>query len=175
MTTFLLWARYNQTMNNRLYKACVRLQPGQFTEERGAFFGSVCRTLNHILIADTYWLSRFADDKSVALLLDGLGKPVKITAADQIVYEDLAGLTAWRKRIDKQIIRCVEALETSGTGVSSLMTHRMADGTTTEFTVNKALSHWFNHQTHHRGQVTTLLTQMGVDVGVTDLLLMDLG
>lgn len=175
MKTFLTWARYNQTMNNRLFKACVGLQPGQFTEQRGAFFGSVCGTLNHILIADTYWLSRFAEDKSVAILLDGLGKPVRITASDQIVYEDLAGLTAWRKRIDKQIIRCMEAMASSGADLSAPMTHRMADGTSTEFTVNKALCHWFNHQTHHRGQVTTLLTQMGIDVGVTDLLLMELG
>ncbi|MBA56637.1 MAG: damage-inducible protein DinB [Pseudomonadales bacterium] len=175
MMTFLTWARYNQAMNNRLYKACVRLQPGQFTEDRGAFFGSVCRTLNHILIADTYWLSRFADDKSVSVLLDGLGKPIKITALDQIVYEDLAGLTAWRKRIDKQIIRCMQAMEANDADLSVPMTHRLVDGTTLEFTLNKALCHWFNHQTHHRGQVTTLLTQMGVDVGDTDLLLMDLG
>lgn len=175
MMTFLTLARYNQKMNNRLFRACVDLKPGQFAEERGAFFGSVCRTLNHILIADTYWLSRFADDRSVSVLLDGLGKPVKITATDQVVYEDLAGLTAWRKRIDKQIIRCLEIMEANGADLNAPMSHRLVDGSTIEFTVSKALSHWFNHQTHHRGQVTTLLTQMGVDVGTTDLLLMDLG
>ncbi|MEE2730256.1 MAG: DinB family protein [Pseudomonadota bacterium] len=174
MNSFPLWARYNQAMNQRLYQACARLRPGQFTEERGAFFGSICRTLNHILIADTYWLSRFAEDKSVAVLLDGVGKPIRITASDQVVYDDLAGLTAWRKRIDKQIVRCMDIMESKGADLNALMTHRLVDGTSVEFTVNKALSHWFNHQTHHRGQVTTLLTQMDVDVGTTDLLLMDL-
>ncbi len=172
--TFLLWARYNQVMNERLYQACSRLQPAEFTQERGAFFGSVCGTLNHILIADTYWLSRFAKDKSVALLLDGRGNPIKITASDQIVYEDLAGLRGWRGRIDRQIVACMEYLQASGADLSATMSHRLTDGSITEFSKHKALCHWFNHQTHHRGQVTTLLTQMGVDVGVTDLLLMDL-
>jgi len=174
MNSFLVWSKYNQAMNERLFAACAQLSVEQFNEDRGAFFGSVARTLNHILIADVYWLRRFACGETSTALLDADGELVRITALDQLVYADLGALQQWRSKIDADIVACMERLEQEQADLSQIMTHRLADGSSTEFTWNKALCHWFNHQTHHRGQVTTLLTQMGTDVGLTDLLLMDL-
>ncbi|RLT90861.1 MULTISPECIES: DinB family protein [unclassified Ketobacter] len=175
MNSFLIWSRYNQSMNERLFSACGRLSAEQFREDRGAFFGSVCRTLNHILIADHYWLCRFSPHDAAPVLLDEQGEAVKIRALDQLIYEDLPTLKRWRAELDDRIVACMARLQREQADLSQSMTHRLADGSHTEFTRQKALCHWFNHQTHHRGQVTTLLTQMGVEVGTTDLLLMDLG
>lgn len=177
MEAFLLWARYNQVMNQQLYAACEQLEPEQLNKDLGAFFGSVYRTLNHIIIADVYWLGRLSGTPFP--LLDETGEPIKVRGLDQILYPGLAQLQPCREALDLRIIECIQDLARQsadpGAGLDRILEHRLADGTVVHFTLNKALCHWFNHQTHHRGQVTTLLSQLQVDVGVTDLLLMDLG
>jgi uncharacterized damage-inducible protein DinB len=173
---FLLQAQYNQRMNQSLYRTCSRLTPEELNRDQGAFFGSINRTLNHILLVDTYWLHRLSKDKQQAALLDQQGRRIKITGVDQIVYAQFDELHAWRQRIDQHIVDYSEQLLHSDSDDQFLqpITHELQDGSKIRFPLVKALCHWFNHQTHHRGQITTLLSQQQVDYGVTDLLLMDL-
>ena len=175
MTPFTLWARYNRQMNRRVYDTCAALTEAEWAEDRGAFFGSVQRTLNHILIADAYWLRRLDRRADRFVFQDEAGEPLPIEGADQVLYAALAVLSGWRDRLDEQIVQCVEHLQHDAVDLEWRLTHRLPDGREVRFSLTQALCHWFNHQTHHRGQVTTLLTQMGHDVGVTDLLLFDLG
>ncbi|AUM13286.1 DinB family protein [Ketobacter alkanivorans] len=172
MDAFITFARYNRKMNAQIYDVCAQLDQGQLEADRGAFFGSIYCTLNHIMIADLYWLQRVT--KQPSPLVDSAGEPLRIQALDQILYEQLATLSHWRSIIDDRIVACVEALAQESADLSRTLDHRLMDGSVVQFTLNKALCHWFNHQTHHRGQVTTILSQLHIDFGVTDLLLMEL-
>lgn len=172
MDSFVLWARYNRTMNQKLYALSQGLQQEQLDEDRGAFFGSIYRTLNHIMIADVYWLGRISGERFT--LLDATGEPVSIRAIDQILFDDLDTLSHWRARIDDRTVDCMEQMAAQATDLNRTLDHRLMTGELVQFSLNKALCHWFNHQTHHRGQITTLLSQMQIDIGITDLLLLDL-
>jgi uncharacterized damage-inducible protein DinB len=166
-------ARYNAWFNERLYDACEKLDDAARKQDRGAFFGSIHRTLNHLIVADQIWLKRLRQcglDKgfdAVALsnaVLDldpghGLGEPV---------YDDWAALRAKRRQLDDAIGQWLAALPASFPG--STMRYANTKGVQRQHPAWQAMSHFFNHQTHHRGQVTTLLMQAGVDVGVTDLI-----
>ncbi len=166
-------ARYNAWFNERLYAACEQLDDAGRKLERGAFFGSIHRTLNHLIVADQIWLKRLhqcGQDNgfdSVALspaVLDlapghGLGEPV---------FDDWAPLRVKRRQMDEAIGQWLAAMPVEFPGYT--MRYSNSKGLQRQHSAWKALSHFFNHQTHHRGQVTTLLMQAGVDVGTTDLI-----
>ncbi len=165
-------ARYNAWFNGRLYDACERLDDPARKLERGAFFGSIHRTLNHLIAADQIWLKRLrqcgADNgfDSAALspqLLDlasghGLG---------EVVFDDWAALRGKRRQMDDAISQWLAAMPAAFPGYT--MRYSNSAGVQRQHPAWQAMSHFFNHQTHHRGQVTTLLMQAGVDVGNTDL------
>jgi uncharacterized damage-inducible protein DinB len=163
-------ATYNQWMNRKLYEAAARLPEEELQRNRGAFFGSIFGTLNHIAIGDILWFKRIAG------ALPGLASLACVDALPQPVFPStplcasLAGLATLRATLDDAIIafcaevepfRLDEALEwTSTKGVKGRKV------------LGDVLVHVFNHQTHHRGQATTLFSQMGIDVGSTDLILL---
>ncbi|SFN35283.1 DinB family protein [Dokdonella immobilis] len=167
---FRRMARYNQWMNAKIYAAASRLDEAALFEDRGAFFGSVFGTLNHIMVADTIWLKRFAGHPRRFPSL----VPVKSLAAPeslrQTLHDDMGSLEAARRSIDAIIIDFAEELS-DDVCASSLGYSTMA-GQAFENELGLLIAHFFNHQTHHRGQVTTLLSQAGIDVGVTDLVAM---
>jgi uncharacterized damage-inducible protein DinB len=163
-------AAYNQWMNRKLYDAAATLPADRLHEDRGAFFGSVFGTLGHLVIADLIWFKRIAAAlPGLASLqcLDDLPRP---TSLDQRLCTTLPELDALRIKLDAAIGAFCDEIRpaqldgafnwTSMKGIAS--TKRLGD----------VLLHVFNHQTHHRGQATTLFSQLGVDVGPTDLLLL---
>jgi len=152
---FRTMAAYNRWANRRLYDAASRLSDEDYRADRGAFFRSVHGTLNHILVADRIWLSR----------ITGRGEVPE--ALDTILYDRLADLTVAREAEDERITTLVGRLDTAA--LAQPLAYRTLKGV--EFTnpVGALLAHLFNHQTHHRGQVTTLLKQAGIDPGVTDI------
>lgn len=158
-------ARYNRWMNEKLYAAAEKLSDAERKQDRGAFFGSIHRTLNHLLLADRVWLGRF---DGVALEEGEMG-PGGIRSLDQELYADFDELRRERVQTDDAIDAFAGAL-TEDKLTSTLRYLRR--GAVNEFPLWHAVAHLFNHQTHHRGQVTTLLTQAGHDAGVTDLLAM---
>lgn len=166
--TAALMAHYNRWMNERLYQTAAGLGDAALTADRGAFFGSILGTLNHIAVADTLWLHRFAHHEAGFATLGALADWPKPTALTQPLAPDLPGLRIYRERLDG-LIECWVA-ELTPEHLASCITYSNMAGVASSRPFGALLQHFFNHQTHHRGQASTLLFQAGVDVGVTDLL-----
>ena len=162
-------ARYNRWFNERLYDACERLPDEERRRERGAFFGSIHGSLNHLVWGDRLWLGRFA---AQGVAFESLSAEVlelpSGAAHGTVLYQEWAALRAARAQLDGAI----EAWTGDMAADFPLRTMRYANtkGVERAHPMWQALTHFFNHQTHHRGQVATLLSQAGVDVGVTDLI-----
>jgi uncharacterized damage-inducible protein DinB len=155
-------------MNDKLYAAAATLSDAERKRDRRAFFGSVHGTLNHLLLTDRAWLGRFTRDPALATSLDAAGQPIPYTGRlDQELYADFALLRRERARTDAAITTWVASLDAAR--LTAPLSYRTSKGEPHEHPLWWAVSHFFNHQTHHRGQVTTLLTQLGRDPGVTDL------
>lgn len=165
---FELLADYNQWMNRNLYEAAASLKVCTLSENRGAFFGSIIGTLNHILVGDTIWLKRFSHHPAQLKALDSVRGLQTPQALDVILHADFAGLRDARMAMDKTIIAFV--YELSDDILSSSLVYKNTKGEVFNKNFGHLIQHFFNHQTHHRGQVSTLLNQAGIDIGVTDLL-----
>jgi len=171
---FQLMAQYNLRMNAQVYTAASRLSADDLAHDMGAFFKSILGTLNHIMVGDLFWLNRFAllhgsDSNKFANLqaaLQGFPKP---NALNQILFEDFAELHTTRKHLDTTIQTWLTTYTSEQDFTLNLTYHNSkGEGATRDF--GELVSHLFNHQTHHRGQVSTLLSQKGIDVGGTDYL-----
>ncbi len=147
-------ALYNRWANRRLYAVAAELTDAQFREDRGAFFGSVRGTLNHILVADQLWLER----------IEGSGP--KPPALDAVLFDGFADLRTARAEEDERIIRMVAAQPEER--FDAILAYRNTAGTPFELPFAPVLTHIFNHQTHHRGQAHTLLSQSGLQAPVID-------
>jgi uncharacterized damage-inducible protein DinB len=158
LSAYAAQARYNRWMNETLYAVTAKLTGEERRRDLGAFFRSVHRTLNHLLLADRVWLGRF-----------GASPAQKFSSLGDELYDDFAVLRAERAKTDAELETWVASLTTE-TLVAPL-TYRNSRGEVTH-PLWYAVSHLFNHQTHHRGQVTTLLMQLGHDPGLTDMIAM---
>ncbi len=168
---FAFLARYNQWMNAKVFEAALQLPPADLHLDRRAFFGSIFGTLNHVAVGDTLWLRRFArhpaNFPSLALALDQLEDPAGLQIT---LFPDLAPLAAYRERLDQLILDFTAEL--SDASLDADLQFRTTNGIDHRKGFHGVLMHFFNHQTHHRGQASALLTQAGSDVGVTDLLVL---
>jgi uncharacterized damage-inducible protein DinB len=161
-------ARYNQGLNTQVYDCAAQLAPIALGRDRGAFFGSILGTLNHLVVADVVWLKRFAAHPVNFAALEPVRSMAQPAALNQMVETDFAALRSRREMLDRAIIDWVEGL--TAADLDLLLDYRNMKGVPAQRQLGALLCHLFNHQTHHRGQVTTLLSQVGLDVGVTDLL-----
>ena len=157
-------ARYNRWMNDRLYALIATLSEEARKRDRGAFFKSIHGTLNHILVADRIWLARF---KGVASP-DGFIAP-GIPSLDHELYADFEELRRERSLTDEELSTWISELTQERLAAPLVFMRR---GHRLESPLWGTVAHVFNHQTHHRGQITTLLMQEGHDPGVTDLFAM---
>ena len=150
-----LFASYNQWMNEKLYGAAEQLSDEQRKQDLHAFFKSIHGTFEHLLWVDQAWLKRFA------------GEPVT-PAAPGFSYPDYRELWAARRACDQRIVDWACALGSDWLEQPFSWRAVLYPRTFTlpGFVV---AAQFFNHQTHHRGQVTTLLMQLGIDPGVTDI------
>lgn len=154
-------ARYNRWMNDKLYGVAATMSDQARKRDCGAFFKSIHGTFNHLMVADRVWLARV---KGVTVQ-EGFMAP-GIRTLDQELYADFEELRGERGRTDDELSAWVAGLtdeRMSGTLVF------MRRGARQEAPLWWVAGHVFNHQTHHRGQITTLLMQQGYDPGVTDL------
>ena len=150
-------AIHNRTMNRRLYTVVEAMDPTAVHADRGGFFGSIFGGLSHIVFGDHFILTRIKRVYGAPSHLDGV--------ADQWDFEptkrygdDLATLARERSRVDEAIVAFAQAL--SEADLDKEM--KLPNGSVRLWVL---LDHLFQHQTHHRGQVTTLLTQLGVSYG----------
>lgn len=156
-------------MNERLYAACEVLTDAQRKADRGAFFKSIHHALTHLVLADKMWLARFAaQGPVVAALQPGLLAVPAGSDYTSDLHPDWADLKQTRNALDAAIEQWVADMQPEF--LTNTMRYANTKGVQRAHPAWQAMTHFFNHQTHHRGQVTTLLTQAGVDVGVTDLI-----
>lgn len=153
---FQRFARYNAWANHRLYDACGALSAEEYHRPRPAFFRSISRTLNHILVADRIWLGRFEATAS------------DIASLDQVLHEEFAGLRHARETEDARIISFAGRL--TDAMLDGDLDYRNMAGEDRRTPLRWALAHVFNHQAHHRGQAHCLLSATPVPPPPLDLL-----
>lgn len=154
---FEMMADYNAWANRRLYDAALELSDEEFHRDCGAFFRSMYGTVNHLFVADVIWMSRFRGD------------PNPPWGLDHIAQTRLSDLHARRKSLDSDIIGFVGSL--SDKRLAGEITYRTVTGPKqVTQTLSAALAHFFNHQTHHRGQCHALLTRLAGEAPPFDLL-----
>ena len=141
-----LMARFNAWANERLYDSVARLPDAAYRAERKAFFGSIHRTLNHLLVVDRLWTGRIR------------GTDRGICALDQVLYDDFAALRAAREDEDRQLVELVDGLSAQQLAAPVRYRRIIGEGLE-EVRAGHVLLTLFSHQTHHRGQVHVLLTQ----------------
>lgn len=156
---FQTLSRYNRWMNEKLYNACSAMPDTLRREDCGAWFKSVHGTLNHLLLCDRLWLGRFTQ------------KPYPATSLDQELFHDWDKMKRERAVTDDAIDAWLASLcdddlkqRITFTAISNPQQRTMV--------LWILMAHMFNHQTHHRGQMTTMMEQAGYDSGATDLLVM---
>ena len=163
-----LMAKYNEWMNTKLYEIAMTLPGEELIANRKAFFGSILGTLNHLAVGDTIWLKRFAThpaNYSALELVRNLPIPPSL---DQLLYTDVQSLSNHRRSLDQVITEWARSI--TDNDLDHVLHYANTKGVVADKNFFSLVMHFFNHQTHHRGQATTLLSQAGVDVGGTDLL-----
>ena len=151
-------ARYNRWQNENLYGVADRLSEEARRQERGAFFGSIHKTLSHLLWADRIWMSRFTGEPRPP---GGIPESVSL-------YPDWENLKSERTGFDATILHWADGIDPSWLAAD----HSYYSGAIKRDVTKPRwllIAHMFNHQTHHRGQVHCLLTQAGGKPHDTDL------
>jgi uncharacterized damage-inducible protein DinB len=142
---YRMFGHYNAWANRRLYDAAAQLTGEQYRADRGAFFKSVHGSLNHLLVTDRIWMRRFTGEGEAPDRLDA------------ILFETFDDLRVARETEDRRIEGFVEGLDDRKIA-GTIKYRRVSTPEEFEQELAPALAHWFNHQTHHRGQVHALLT-----------------
>ncbi|SHO65771.1 Uncharacterized damage-inducible protein DinB (forms a four-helix bundle) [Pseudoxanthobacter soli DSM 19599] len=145
---FTMLAGYNAWANARLYDAAAALSDEDYRADHGAFFRSLHGTLNHLLVTDQIWMQRFTGQGEAPARLDA------------ILYETLPELRAAREAEDARIVAWIGSLDDVALA-GRLRYRRVSSPDVIEQPLAPALSHLFNHQTHHRGQAHVILTRLG--------------
>jgi uncharacterized damage-inducible protein DinB len=167
---FQLMAHCNQRMNNQLIDTCASLTTEQLQDDMGAFFSSILGTVNHIFVGDIFWLRRFEKHSDNFNQLKALEQFPKPKALNDIIYFNLNDFTEARQKMDKIVLSwCVQELQSSDLERTLTYHNSLGQGACRNFA--ELLAHLFNHQTHHRGQISALLSQLNVDIGTTDFLI----
>ncbi len=175
LSNIRLMARYNQWMNETLFDVCESLPQEVLDQDQGAYFHSISGTLNHLLAGDKIWLKRFSQHPGNFTSLQPLAHAEAPRSLSEIAFTDLDSLRIERELVDSLILEWCEELTAEDLDIS--LHYANMKGVESAKRFGMLLQHFFNHQTHHRGQVTTLLSQQKIDVGITDLLMLipDLG
>jgi len=155
---FEMLAAYNAWANERLYEAAATITDADYRADRGAFFGSLHGTLNHLLLGDLIWMHRFT------------GEGAEPTQLDATLHEDFAVLQTARRMEDDRIIAYIARL--SDADLRGTLRYRSTRSPAEiEQYLAPLLLHFFNHQTHHRGQAHGLLTAIADEAPSFDLLI----
>ncbi len=160
MNTFQLMAGFNGWVNDQLYETVATLPDAAYRQDRGLFFGSIHRTLNHLMVVDRLWTGRIARG--------GEGVDRGVSALDQVLYDDFAGLRAARRDEDRHLIDLVAGLDDAA--LAAPVTYRRIIGDGAQATrCDHALVTLSNHQAHHRGQLHAALTQARISLPPLDV------
>lgn len=145
---FAMMAAYNRWANGLVYDSAANLDPDDLERPTGAFFGSLLATLNHVLVGDRIWMKRFTGEGDAP------------TSLDAILHRELPELRKAREAEDARIIAWIDGLDDAAYG-GRFTYLPVTDMRTVSQRLAPALAHFFNHQTHHRGQCHAMLTGFG--------------
>jgi uncharacterized damage-inducible protein DinB len=137
-------AAYNRWANSRLYAAALDLSDQAYRLHIGVFFGNLHGTLNHLLLTDRLWLKRLT------------GEGDHPSQLNEILYEDRAALTRARIAEDNRLIAVVDKYDEAA--LANLHSYKTTSGMPQSQVLADILLHFFNHQTHHRGQAHACLS-----------------
>lgn len=166
---FQLMANYNDRMNLQIVNVVGSIANSHLNENKGGFFESIFGTLNHILVADLIWLSRFNLHSNNYKSLQTVSELPTPKNLSDILYSDFESYMYVRKTVDSAIKNWLDN-DIDDSDFNRSLEYSNTTGIKTSRNFGELLSHFFNHQTHHRGQISTLLNQIGHDIGVTDFL-----
>jgi uncharacterized damage-inducible protein DinB len=155
-----IMAAYNGEMNKRLYDAASRLSDAARRQERGAFWGSIHGTFNHLLWADQIWMSRF----------DGWEAPKAVQKDSATMIADFAELRPAREAADAKITDFAGRVDDAWLAADQAWYSGSA-GRELKMPRSFLMVHFFNHETHHRGQAHAMITAASEKTGDTDLFL----
>lgn len=164
---FRMMARYNQRMNQQLIAVCHQLSYQQMHQDTKAFFPTVMAHWNHILFGDLIMLQRLVASGLVNIDRVKLAELPIAKAVDDTFVSSLQELETIRTLVDSIYLDITEAMSVAS--CDEIVRYTTTEGELIERKVGEFLQHIFNHQTHHRGQLTCLLSQFGLDFGSTDL------
>jgi len=145
LARYHMFAGYNAWCNERLYAAAAQASDADYRANRGAFFGSLHGTLNHLLVGDRIWMRRF------------IGQGAVPPSLDAILFDDFEQLRSARRVEDERIRHYVSALSDDDLA-KTIRFRTVVNPQDIEQMLAPALDHFFNHQTHHRGQAHALLS-----------------
>src|SRR5689334_21310019 len=145
LARYRMFAGYNTWCNERLYEAAAQVAEPDYRADRGAFFKSLHGTLNHLLVGDRIWMRRFT------------GKGAVPSDLDTILFDDFVQLRSARRAEDERIRDYVGTLGEDDLA-RTIRFRTVVNPQDIEQTLAPALDHFFNHQTHHRGQAHALLS-----------------
>lgn len=163
LTSLRELSHYNRWQNRKLFALLTDVDDMQRQANRGLFFESIHGTLNHLLLADLIWMSRFTQTPPT----------FQVTSLAQILHEDFNDLQQARSELDNNIIQYIQQLDE--TSLQGDLTYTPSTSTNKEarsLPLRRCLVHFFNHQTHHRGQISAVVNQLGLDIGITDFAFM---
>jgi uncharacterized damage-inducible protein DinB len=166
---FLRFAQYNTWFNGQLYKHVAALDDVERKRDRGVFFQSIHDTLDHILLCDRSWLSRIERSGLPFRSLTHAELVPDLRDLSQGVTQDFDALQTERRATDAVLEAFVRELTPEL--LATNLEYKNSKGTDFANPLWHVVAHVFNHQTHHRGQVTALLTQIEIDPGFTDFII----
>ncbi len=157
---YALLAEYNAHANGLLLDVLQRAPEGLVTKEAGSYFGSILGVLNHILRSDLGWLSRLHASQPTLHSLAGVAATFDPATAPRQLYDNLAGFAKRRREVDA--VFAALAADLTDQVLRGEVRFVSSKGEQESFVIGEILLHIFNHQTHHRGQVSQMLDAAGV-------------
>lgn len=158
----LYMARYNAWQNNQLRDIVQQMSEADLKADRVAFFGSIFATLNHILWGDTLWMSRWCAD---------VPAPSKGSTEHTTFTPTIGAWEGERFRLDGRIRIWAQTLSNLDLQGELEWTSGILGGPVVQ-PLGLCVTHMFNHQTHHRGQISQMLNEAGIAPPVSDLVFM---
>lgn len=154
-------------MNRQLMDCCLALSSDILEKETSSYFSNIISYWNHIIFGDLILLGRLASNEVAQLRLEDFSKLPSPKSPQDIYHNQLSDIVSLRQQVDELIIRyCVNLTDED---CEKFITYTTTEGDSITKAVADVTQHIFNHQTHHRGQLTCVLSQFGVSYGCMDL------
>lgn len=158
---FTQLARYNRSVNRALVESLLQLPAGTLVEPRGAYFRSIQGILDHLITCDINWLRRFRELFPDA---EPLSRPRLAPAGHawkNFSFPDFAEFRRERTVVDDLFVDWIALADVSRFG--EVLSYRDSHDKPLRYFFRDALSHVFNHQTHHRGQLSQILDELEIE------------